>query len=96
MWLSKQNKRYFWAGIGAEFKSLASELHDVESEEDGDIFLLKMHLENDEDLNAFLPAQRERMKHHIATLVRDSERHKRTLIRLSRVLERYWKEMSES
>jgi rubrerythrin len=96
MWKSQSNKRYYWAGMREEMNALLSELRDAESEEDTDIYLVMMHLDNSEELRVFDAAERKKICHLLHTLVRDSERHRRTLTRLSQVINRYTKEMSSS
>ena len=96
MWKNKSFKRYYWAGIGEEFKKLANEMTQVEAEEGGDLFLLQMHLRSKSEMSVFDEEERKQIEHLLSLLIEDSKRHERTLGRISNVLDSYWQGMSSS
>ena len=89
MWKDKTREHYFWAGIGHDFDALLKELMDIEVDEEADLFRLGMHIRSDDDLGVFEPAERDQLLRLFSELIRDTERHSRTLKRVVKVLKAY-------
>lgn len=89
MWKDRTREHYFWAGIGNDFDELVKELMDIEVDEEADLFRLGMHVRSEEDLDVFEPVDREELLQLFSELIKDTERHSRTLRRVVKVLKAY-------
>ncbi len=89
MWKDKTREHYFWAGIGHDFDELLKELIDIEVDEEADLFRLTMHTRSEDDLGVFEPVDREELLRLFSELIKDTERHSRTLRRVVKVLKAY-------
>lgn len=66
---------YPWIKIKNELEELLYKLSLAEDEEDGELFLFRLYLQDDEDLNYFNPQEKEEIKGLLKLLIEDTRRH---------------------
>ena len=81
MWRDKVTQRYHWAGIHDKFEELIFELTKAEEEEEVGLYLLRLHYDNEIDLDFFNLREKERIKKLLTILMDDTARHRELLLK---------------
>lgn len=66
---------YPWIKIKNEIDEILYELSIAEDDEESQLFLLRLHMENREDMNFFTAEEKEEIKALLTILSMDAERH---------------------
>lgn len=93
MWMQSEKKNIFWMGIEHDFEELLVRLYAAEGDEEGSLFLLKMHLGNKEELGVFNQNEQKEIRQLLSTLVYQTKRHHRMISHITRLLTQFKKGM---
>ncbi len=66
---------YPWIKIKSELEELLYKLSLAEDEEDGELFLFRLYLQDDQDMSYFSPKEQEEIKGLLSLLIEDTRRH---------------------
>lgn len=79
MWNDEIKERYWWAEIQNQIQNLVWELSKAEDEEGVDLYLLRLHFDNEPDLKFFTEPEKNIIKQQLSVLISDTEKHLRLL-----------------
>ncbi len=75
-WEEEIKKQYEWAEIQSQLDELLFELYKAEDEEEAGIYLMKLHLDNKEDLDFFEEKERKEVRRLLEILKTDTKKHR--------------------
>lgn len=87
MWADDVRERYWWIKIRDQMEELFCELLKAENEEETDLYLLRLHLDNESELKFFTPNERKKIERLLSILIRDTMKHNDLLAELTERLE---------
>ena len=93
MWTHSESRNIFWLGIEHDFEELLVHLYAAEAEEESSLFLLKLHLENKDELSVFNSEELKEINHLLTVLIGQTRRHHRMMSHITRLLTQFKKGM---
>ena len=86
MWRDSVKDRYWWIKVRNEMEELLWELSKAEDDEETDLYLLRLHFDNESDLNFFTETEKREIKRLLSILMTDTKKHRNLLIEISKEL----------
>lgn len=93
MWTHFDKKNVFWLGIEQDFSQFLEKLYEAEAGENTGLYLLMMHSDNTADMSVFDETEKQEILDLLSTLTRETRQHHRMLLRVTKLLSDYKKEM---
>ena len=88
MWADKVRDQYWWVKIRNQVEELLCELDKAENEEQTDLYLLRLHLDNEPELRFFTAHERNKIEKLLSILIHDTLKHRHLLTQLTVRIER--------
>lgn len=73
--MNDQSERYNWLKNKEDIDDLLASLFRAEEDEDVDLYLLRIHLDQQDDLSIFSPDTLAQIRTLMAELIKDTEKH---------------------
>lgn len=88
MWADNVRDRYWWIKIRNQVEELLCELGKAEDDEQTDLYLLRLHLDNEPELQFFTVDERNKVEKLLSILIQDTLKHRNLLSKLTEQIEK--------
>ena len=88
MWKDDVREQFWWVKIRNQMEELLYELDKAENDEQTDLYLLRLHLDNEPELRFFNEEERNKIEKLLSILIKDTLKHHHLLTQLVEQLEK--------